>query len=176
MGAYNTKTILGADPQLIPAIAERISQIFAADGYEVKQDNLLNGGIDISVTKGGIFKAVLGLKTALKITLSPEGNRILFDAGIGIFGRQIIPTIISMFFAWPVLITQIWGSVEQSKLDDRALAAANDVIREHQMGGYGTPTPPPFGTRQGNSRFCTNCGNPIPANSKFCPNCGTPLS
>ncbi|MCS2523166.1 hypothetical protein NXV02_03315 [Bacteroides ovatus] len=68
--------------------------------FEVQIDNLLSGGVDISISKGGLFKAVLGLKSALKVSLIPKDNAIAFEAGIGIFGQQAIPTIISMLFFW----------------------------------------------------------------------------
>lgn len=173
MGAFNTKTILNGNPSLIPAIADRICQTFAADGYEINRDNLLSGGVDISVTKGGVFKAIVGMKTALKITLIPQNNAVSFEAGVGIFGQQALPTVISMLFFWPVLLTQIWGLIQQSDLDDKALATAQAVINE--SGGvnhfYNTPPPAP-----GQSKFCTNCGAKLPDNARFCSNCGTPLN
>lgn len=176
MGAFNTKTILNANPSLIAAIAERICQEFAADGYEIKREDLISGGADISVAKGNLFKAALGMKTALKITLIPLNNAISFEAGVGIFGQQAIPTIIMWFFAWPVLITQIWGLVQQSKLDDKALAAAQFVIRENGTSGSyysAAATPPPV---PGTAKFCTNCGSKFATDARFCSNCGTPLN
>jgi hypothetical protein len=53
---------------------------------------------------------------------------IAFEAGVGIFGQQAIPTIISMFFFWPVLLTQIWGLIQQSNLDDKAAEIVEKVI------------------------------------------------
>lgn len=178
MGAFNTKTILNGNPSLIPAIADRICQLFATDGYEINRENLLSGGIDISVTKGGTFKAILGMKTALKITLVPMNNAISFEAGVGIFGQQALPTVISMFFFWPVLLTQIWGLIQQSNLDDMALAAAQTVINEnggsiYSNSGYNSETPPPF---PGTEKYCTSCGNKLPDSARFCPNCGNPLN
>ena len=111
MGTFATKKILPGNPSLIPAIAEQIRTEFMAEQFEVQIDNLLSGGVDISISKGNLFKAVLGLKSALKVSLIPKDNAIAFEAGIGIFGQQAIPTIISMLFFWPVLITQIWGMV-----------------------------------------------------------------
>lgn len=58
-------------PSLIHAIASEIENKFRIDGYEVVMDALSSGGYDISITKGGFFKAVLGMKTALKVTLLP---------------------------------------------------------------------------------------------------------
>lgn len=184
MGTFNTKTILNGNPSLIPAIADRICQEFAADGYEIKREDLISGGVDISVAKGNMFKAALGMKTALKITLIPLDNGISFEAGVGIFGQQAIPTIIMWFFAWPVLITQIWGLVQQSKLDDKALAAAQSVIAENVGGStFGGSVPPPFSghtatsLNDGNAaKFCTNCGAKLPDNARFCSNCGSPLN
>lgn len=128
MSSFNTKQLLAGSPSLIPTIANNICSAFRAEDYEVTSDALSSGGYDISITKGGKFKAVLGMRTALKITLLPMGNKIQFEAGVGIWGQQAIPTIISMFFFWPVLITQIWGLVQQSKLDDKALGIAKDTI------------------------------------------------
>lgn len=174
MGAFNTKTILNGNPALIPAIADRICQVFAADGYEINRDNLMSGGVDISVTKGGVFKAIVGMKTALKITLIPQNNCISFEAGVGIFGQQALPTVISMLFFWPVLLTQIWGLIQQSDLDDKALGAAQAVINENAGTTYAggvTPSPVP-----GACKFCTNCGAKLSDNARFCSNCGSPLN
>ena len=80
MATFNTKKILYGSPSLIPIIADSMQTKFKADGYEVTMDSLSSGGYDISITKGGFFKAVLGMKTALKITLLPQDGNIKFEA------------------------------------------------------------------------------------------------
>ena len=100
MGTFATKKILPGNPSLIPAIAEQIRTEFMAEQFEVQIDNLLSGGVDISISKGNLFKAVLGLKSALKVSLIPKDNAIAFEAGIGIFGQQAIPTIIWILTVW----------------------------------------------------------------------------
>ncbi|MCM1178122.1 MAG: zinc ribbon domain-containing protein [Bacteroidales bacterium] len=169
MGTFNTKQTLYGSSALVPKIAERIRNEFGSDGYEVVMDALSSGAYDISITKGGTFKAVLGMKTALKITLLPQGGNIQFEAGVGIFGQQAIPTVISMFFFWPVLITQIWGMVEQSKLDDKALDIAKSVIAENPAVADGN------GIESIERRFCTACGAKVAASAKFCSECGNQL-
>lgn len=169
MATYSKRQLLAASASQIPQIAEAIRKDFEIDGFEVNIDELMSGGRDISVTKGNLFKAVLGMRSALKITLTPQSDGILFDANVGIFGQQAIPTAISMLFFWPVLITQIWGLVEQSNLDDRALAAAERVI-----GGSPATTASSF-AGNGTYKFCTNCGTKVSGNAKFCPECGTKL-
>ena len=159
MGTFATKKILQGNPSLIPVIAEQIKTEFAAEQFEVQIDNLLSGGL---------FKAVLGLKSALKVSLIPKDNAIAFEAGIGIFGQQAIPTIISMLFFWPVLITQIWGIVQQSKLDDKALEIAEEVLKNRDS----------FTTLNldiNGMVFCTNCGYRNIKGAKFCSECGQAL-
>ena len=69
MGAFNTEATLQASPTIIPKIVAAIEEEFRNDGYNVKVDNMISGGAEISISKGDIFKAVLGMRTALKITL-----------------------------------------------------------------------------------------------------------
>ena len=168
MATFSTKKILYGSTSLIPTIANRIQEEFQNDGYEVAMDALSSGGYDISITKGGVFKAVLGMKTALKITLLPQGSNINFEAGVGIFGKQIIPTLIMWYVAWPVLLTQIWGLVQQSKLDDKALDIAKDVVYMNNNNGAGTTT-------SNGSKFCTGCGTQNAESANFCSGCGRPL-
>lgn len=162
MATYSTQKLLDTSAAQIPQIAEAIRKDFADDGFEVYVDTLMSGGRDISITKGNLFKAVLGIRSALKISLTPRQSGVFFDANVGIYGQQAIPTIISMLFFWPVLITQIWGLVQQSSLDDRALEVAEKTISITK-------------TTNESTKYCTNCGTKIDVSSKYCPSCGFKL-
>ncbi len=168
MGSFNTKKTLYGSASLIPAIANRIEEEFQNGGYEVTMDALSSGGYDISITKGGVFKAILGMKTALKVTLLPQGRNIIFEAGIGIWGQQVIPTAISMLFFWPIIITQIWSMVEQAQLDDKALDIAKDVVYMNNNNGSSITT-------RNSSKYCTSCGTQNVQSANFCCGCGKPL-
>lgn len=166
MSKFNTKKLLQAHPSQIDAIAEAIRTEFMNDGFDVMVDNLMSGGKDISITKGNMFKAVLGMRSALKIALTPQADGVLFDANVGIYGQQAIPTVITLFFFWPVLLTQIWGLVQQSSLDDRALAVAEQAI---------AGAPAAMSALSNDVKFCTNCGKEMDRSAKFCPECGTKM-
>lgn len=168
MGTFNTHKIINADPSLIPAMSNKITEHFKSQGYEV--DVLVSdlGTYDISLTKGGMFKAVLGLKTALKVTLKSELDKVSFDAGIGIFGQQLIPALIMYFVAWPVLLTQIWGMVQQAKLDDTALMLAESMVPSTSKT---SKVVEPISI----SSYCPNCGSKHDASMRFCPSCGCRL-
>ena len=162
MATYSKKKLLQAHPSQIQIIADAIRIDFESDGFDVKIDDLISGGKDISITKGGIFKAVLGMRSALKVTLIPQADGVQFDANVGIYGQQAIPAVISMFIFWPVLLTQIWGLIEQSALDDRALVAAEKAVENA----------PTASLMSNDFKFCTNCGTKMDKSAKFCPECG----
>lgn len=152
---------------MLPAVATELMEQMRAQGYEVDGKALMNGVWDISITRGGMFKAVLGMKTALKIMLSPRGaDHMVAEASVGIFGQQAVPTIIAVFFLWPVFITQIWGLVQQSKLDDNVMHQIADSIQRHCPGAVNQ-------SAQGTS-FCAKCGATLTPGARFCQQCGTP--
>ncbi len=165
MGTFKTTKTLKADPALIPVISNAIVEEFKCEGYDTKVDVSVYGGSDISLSKGGIFKSVLGMKSALKVTLIPKDDCIFFEAGVGIFGQQAIPTAISMLLFWPVLLTQLWGMIQQSQLDEKALAIAERAIANNTTSGFA----------ESRTQFCPSCGKPISETSNFCPHCGSKL-
>lgn len=165
MSTFKTTKLLYGNPVLIGKISSEIANYFKSEGYDVTELALASGGYEISITKGGLFKAVLGLKTALKISLVQEGDKIRFSAGVGLFGLQAIPAAIALFVWWPIMITQIWGLVQQSKLDDAALVIAEQVIYEASQYNY----------NQHSTIFCPVDGAIIPADAKVCPYCGSAI-
>jgi hypothetical protein len=163
MGIFkSSKTIPTVVPDLAP-IAETVMQHFRSQGYEVAGGRTILQGWDISLHKGGMFQAVIGTKTALKIRIETVGANTEIEAGIGIFGEQAIPTAISMLVFWPVLVTQLWGIVKQAKLDEEAIAVTEQAIAT--LAASKT-------TESGGGRFCHACGHPLTEGAKFCPECG----
>lgn len=169
MGTFKSSTTIYSSPANILYIADAIEQQMLSEGYSVEKQSLISGGCDISITKGGLFKAVLGMKTALKVSLQPAGSNISIEAGVGIFGQQAIPTVISMLFFWPVLLTQIWGLIKQSNLDDHVIAIAQASADKCGQSRNYSETSATGGT------FCPNCGGKNAKESKFCCHCGREL-
>ena len=169
MGTFKSSKTFFASPALIPMVAQEIATSFANENYEVQTEELISGGYDISITKGNLFKAVLGMKTALKVNIFPQGNNIRIEAGVGIFGQQAVPTVISLFFFWPVIITQISGLISQSKIDDKVLEIAADTIQRESSQIHAVPA------NSAPGKFCTHCGKQLEGDAKFCSSCGNKL-
>ncbi len=164
----STKYFPFSVPDLSP-VANDVMENFRRQGYEVKGEQTVSQGWNISVHKGNIFKSVLGMKTALNIEIETTGTGTLAKAGVGIFGLQAIPTAIMLFVAWPILLTQIWGLVQQAKLDDEALLYIERCLtaRSGKLSGS-----VPHVAEVSKGGFCTQCGADLQTTCNFCPNCG----
>ena len=160
MGTFKSTKTFFASPEIIPAIVKDITGTFTNEGYQVQAQDLISGGYDISITKGNMFKAVLGMKTALKVHIYPANEQIRVDAGVGIFGQQAVP----------VLITQISGMIAQAKMDDKVMMIAADTIAREAYRNTNNNTAAPAG-----GKFCTQCGKSMPAEALFCSGCGAKL-
>ena len=187
MGTFNTVKFISTDMRDFSGVIGRLEEQLTGQGYTFSRgDGAL--GYYFSITKGGIFKTVLGMKTALNVELTPMTGGVNVDAKVGIFGQQVIPSIITLFVAWPVLLTQIGGLVEQSKLDEKVIQMTEEAIRQTETGGYVDSgyagSDGNYGTTGGNGasagaasgfEFCTQCGAKVPSGSKFCCGCGRQL-
>ena len=128
MGAFKTTKILYANNSEIPYIAESLREAFTSEGYEVRIVNP-HIGDEIHISKGGLLKAAVGLRSTLKITMLPtKDGYISFKAGVGIIRQQAIPTLITICVCQPVVIAQIWGMIKQTKLDEKALSIAEKAV------------------------------------------------
>lgn len=116
----------------LKAVAADVAEHFEGQEYEVATSSLEDkDGYMVSITRGGFFRTVLGQKTALNVSIWSAGGTTHVDADIGLFKSQAIPTVITVFIFWPVIVGQIWGLVKESKLDDEAVAVAERSIREY---------------------------------------------
>jgi hypothetical protein len=131
MGTFNsTKTFPYSVDDLAP-VAQDVMHHFEDQDFEVTETNLPMGGAQVSIRKGGTFKAIIGMKTALNIKIEPVANGTTVDAGVGIFGQQAIPTAITLLVFWPVIIAQVWNMAHESNLDDEALRVAEESLKAH---------------------------------------------
>ena len=112
-------------------VADEVMEHFRKQGFEVIGLRTATGGWEISLTKGGVFKSLLGLRTALKIHIEPSESVTVVKTKVGLFGTQALPTTIAFLAFWPVLIPQVWGLVRQSKLDQEAIDCVEASLRAH---------------------------------------------
>ena len=131
MGTFNsTKTVPYVVDELGP-VAQDLVRYFEGQDFETIETNLPAGGVQVSIRRGGTFKAIIGMKTALNIKIEPVANGTTVEAGVGIFGQQAIPTAITLLVFWPVLVAQVWNMSQEAKLDEEALNVAEESLKAH---------------------------------------------
>jgi acyl carrier protein phosphodiesterase len=131
MGTFNSTKTFPYSVEDVAPVAQDVMDHFKEQDYEVTETNLPMGGVQVSIRKGGTFKAIIGMKTALNIKIEPVANGTTVDAGVGIFGQQAIPTAITLLVFWPVIIAQVWNMAHESNLDDEALDVAEESLKAH---------------------------------------------
>jgi len=172
MGVFaSTRTYNIKVADLTP-VAEDLIEHFKKQDFEVKGEKTITNGWHISISKGGIFKSVLGLKTALNVEIEPQGNTTTAKADVGIFGLQAIPSMVMLFIAWPVLLTQIWGLVQQANLDDEALNKIGESLMSMTEKAVQEN---PLAAASIDVKFCPSCGSKLVVPAKFCPECGSKI-
>jgi hypothetical protein len=131
MGTFNSsKTVPYVVEDLAP-VAQDVMAHFEGQDYEVSETQIPTGGVQVSIRRGGTFKAIIGLKSALNIKIEPVANGTTVDAGVGIFGQQAIPTAITLLVFWPVVIAQVWNMAQEANLDEEAIRVAEESLRAH---------------------------------------------
>src|SRR5215216_3489072 len=131
MGSFNSTKTFPYFVEDVAPVAQDVMRHFEDQDFEVTETNIPTGGVQVSIRKGGTFKAIIGMKSALNIKIEPVANGTTVDAGVGIFGQQAIPTAITLLVFWPVIIAQVWNMAQESNLDDEALDVAEESLKSH---------------------------------------------
>jgi hypothetical protein len=131
MGTFDSSHTVAYVVEDLSPVAQDVMRHFEQQDFEVTETPIRTGGVQVSIRKGGIFKAIIGLKTALNVRIEPVANGTRVEAGVGIFGQQAIPTAITLLVFWPVVIAQVWNMTQQAKLDEEALGVAEKSLKSH---------------------------------------------
>lgn len=121
MGKFSSSKIFYNCDRYIDNVAKQFSEQMQQEGFDINAQKVSDGKWDISIKKGGMFKAILGMKSALKIEIHSTSPNVLVKTRVGIFAQQAVPTVITMLVLWPVLLAQIWGMIKQAKLDTHVM-------------------------------------------------------
>jgi len=151
-------------------IGKDLVEHFRVKGFEVTGEPTVSRGWFVSIHKGGTFKAVLGMKTALNVELEPVGSGFTAKASIGIFGMHIVPALLTKFVYFPLILPEMWGLVHQARLDNEALDAVAESAATHA--GESISAGPVAGGVPQTKQFCMKCGSKLADTDKFCTACG----
>jgi hypothetical protein len=191
VSAFKSEKLIPISVTDLGPVAQELAEHFKQRSYQVECTQSPDGACEVGITRRNMFKAVVGLNSAMKVRLEacPQGTMV--HARVGIFGKQAVPTAISMFVAWPVLFTQIWGMIREAELDNEAVRVVEVSLRRAQRlggssGGGAQSAPGASPAASGASvvagsgvpspaeTFCTGCGTRLDTSAAFCAACGHP--
>ncbi len=131
MGTLSSSRTVPYVVEDLAPVAQDVMRHFESQDYEVTEADIPAGGVQVSIRKGGTFKAIIGLRSALNIKIEPQANGTRVQAGVGIFGQQALPTAITLLVFWPVVVAQVWNMAQEAKLDKEALEVAEESLKAH---------------------------------------------
>jgi ribosomal protein L40E len=175
------------DPRInIESIAAELEHMFVRQGYQVQHF----GNIDqmsVQMKKGGDLVAIIGMQTALTVTMtrSPKGMLAMIGqqkwvdkAVVGAVGLVAAPIL------WPLAITAGVGAIQQVNLGNQVMNAVDMLVRQQNPNVQAGPVPPemmPQYQRAGappasNKVACANCQALNDAGDSYCMRCGHALA
>jgi hypothetical protein len=193
------------DPRInIESAAAELERMFISEGYQVQHFGN-SDQMNVQMRKGGDFVAIIGMQTALTVTMqrSPRGMLAIIGqqkwadkAVVGAVGLVAAPVL------WPLMITAGVGALQQANLGTQVMNALDMLIREQnpnvqfgpippemrpQYGQPGAPHayPPPLWQRWTswarpwapfNRVICANCQTANEVGDSYCMQCGHALT
>ncbi len=175
------------DPRInIESIAAELEHMFVRQGYQVQHF----GNVDqmsVQMKKGGDLVAIIGMQTALTVTMtrSPKGMLAMIGqqkwvdkAVVGAVGLVAAPVL------WPLAITAGVGAIQQANLGNQVMNAVDMLARRQNPNVQVGPVPPemmPQYQQAGappasNKVACANCQALNDASDSYCMRCGHALA
>ncbi len=130
----------------IEKVATDLENMFRAQGYETQQLGNKDQ-LTVQLKKGGELAALVGLQTALTLTLQHSsggtvamiGQQKWIDkAAVGAVGLVAAPFIPIL---WPLMITAGAGAIKQASLGNQVFNVVDGLVRQQAPGIQAGPLP-----------------------------------
>ena len=194
------------DPRInIENVATDLEHIFTSQGYQTQHFGN-SDQITVQMRKGGDLATIIGMQTALTVTMQRSPRGILTMVGhqkwvdkavVGAVGLVASPIL------WPLMITAGIGAIQQVNLGTQVMNALDTSIRkqkpevqfgpippemmpQYEQSGAPYTSPPPLWQRwtswtwpagsPKNKVICANCQTPNEPGDSYCMKCGHALT
>ena len=192
------------DPRInIQNAATEVEHTFLSQGYQVQHFGD-SDHMTVQMRKGGDFATIVGMQTALTVTMQRTPRGILTMIGqqqwvdkavVGAVGLIASPIL------WPLMVTAGIGAIQQATLStqvsnvlDTAIRRQNpevqfgpippEMMPHHEQSGMPHPSTPPQWQRwtswawHGGTQkvICPNCQTPNDVGDSYCMHCGQALT
>jgi ribosomal protein L40E len=175
------------DPRInIESIAVGLERMFTSQGYQVQHF----GNIDqmtVQMKKGGDLVAIIGMQTALTVTMQRSPGGVLAMIGQQKWVDKAVVGAVGMLAApvlWPLMITAGVGAIQQATLGTQVMNALDMFVRQQNPNVQVGPIPPgmmpqyqqPGAPPRPAMVVCSNCQAPNDVGDSYCMRCGQALA
>jgi hypothetical protein len=190
MSVFKSETLIPIGVTDLGPVAEELAEHFRHRNYQVECTETEDRKWEVGITRGGKFKSIAGLKSAMKVELEPLLRGTMVRTGAGVFGKQAAVTAVTLVIWWPLAIAPVWGMIVQAGLDKEAVRVIEVSLKRAQRlsdlsagdassaGDFSaSPTVTTAADRTAPTAvaaFCTGCGTQLEPSAQFCGTCGHP--
>jgi hypothetical protein len=185
-------------------VARKISSWLKINDFEAQIVDLPDGRITVQAHQPKSWRYILGMSSALNITLDKKGDQLVVETGAGSWAEKVAVGAVGIFILHPLLITMAYGVWKQSQLPEKVFEITEQYIKEKQgpagatrvpVQSTGEPAteittseiattenatteavvPEQISTTTSEEMICASCGQATSKDSKYCAQCGAKL-
>ncbi len=170
-------------------VARKVSSWLVLHDFEARIVDLPDGRTTVQARQPKSWRYILGMSSALNITLRTEGDKLVVETDAGIWAEKIAVGAVGVFILHPLLITMAYGTWKQMQLPEKVFGVIEQYINERQgptraaripVQSSNEPTPEgaiseTVSTSAPEDIVCANCGEAAGEEAKYCDQCGASL-
>ncbi len=128
----------------IERLATDLEHMFVVQGYQVQHFGN-NEQMTVQMRKGGDFVAIIGMQTALTVTMQRSVGGVLAMIGQQRWADKAVVGAVGLVAApilWPLMITAGVGAIQQANLGTQVMNALDTLVRQQNPNVQIGPIPP----------------------------------
>lgn len=170
-------------------VARKVSSWLKLNDFEAQIVDLPDGRITVQARQPKSWRYILGMSSALNITLEKKGDHLVVETGAGSWAEKFAVGAVGIFILHPLLITMAYGVWKQSQLPEKVFEVVDQHLKDKRGPAETTriaiqpgdetaaesavPENVPSSTFE--ERICASCGGASSKEAKYCSQCGSLL-
>lgn len=113
-------------------VARKVSSWLQLHDFEARIVDLPDGKTTVQARQPKSWRYILGMSSALNITISTEGGKMVVETDAGQWAEKVAVGAVGVFILHPLLITMAYGTWKQMQLPEKVFEVVEQYINERQ--------------------------------------------
>lgn len=122
-------------------VARKVSSWLMLHDFEAQIVDLPDGRTTVQARQPKSWRYILGMSSALNITLRKEGDTLVVETDAGMWAEKIAVGAVGVFILHPLLITMAYGTWKQMQLPEKVFEVIEQYMNERQGPARATSIP-----------------------------------